>query len=125
MLLLVLSPPPTRRLDMLSSILTTSFFLGAVFASQSSPSVVCVAGQCLEGYTNTTSTCSFFVWVKSELTSSSWRDTVRVRRCNQPPLTSRRIYLHIQPCPSSSTPHVFKRINSRVTRIRCQCLSSP
>ncbi|KAL1947197.1 hypothetical protein VTO73DRAFT_14158 [Trametes versicolor] len=40
---------------MLSSILTTSFLLGAAFAAQtSSPTVVCVAGQCLEGFTNTT-----------------------------------------------------------------------
>ncbi|KAI0333135.1 hypothetical protein GY45DRAFT_1320075 [Cubamyces sp. BRFM 1775] len=47
---------------MLSSILTTSLlFAGAAFAAQASsasssnsPTVVCVAGQCLEGYTNTT-----------------------------------------------------------------------
>ncbi|KAH9890512.1 insulin-like growth factor binding protein [Cubamyces lactineus] len=47
---------------MLSSILTTSLlFAGAAIAAQassasssSSPAVVCVAGQCLEGYTNTT-----------------------------------------------------------------------
>lgn len=54
-LLLVLPPPSTRRLDMLSGILTTSFLFGAALAAQSSPTVVCVAGQCLEGYTNTTS----------------------------------------------------------------------
>ncbi|RDX41022.1 hypothetical protein OH76DRAFT_257034 [Lentinus brumalis] len=39
---------------MLSSIFMTSFLFGASFAAQSSPTVVCVAGQCLEGYTNTT-----------------------------------------------------------------------
>ncbi|CDO71899.1 hypothetical protein BN946_scf184940.g46 [Trametes cinnabarina] len=39
---------------MLSGILTTSFLFGAAFAAQSSPTVVCVAGQCLEGYTNAT-----------------------------------------------------------------------
>ncbi|TBU41363.1 insulin-like growth factor binding protein [Dichomitus squalens] len=39
---------------MLSSIFITSFLFGASFAAQSSPTVVCVAGQCLEGYTNTT-----------------------------------------------------------------------
>ncbi|PIL33018.1 hypothetical protein GSI_04467 [Ganoderma sinense ZZ0214-1] len=48
------SPTTTRRLDMLSSIFMTSFLFGASFAAQSSPTVVCVAGQCLEGYTNTT-----------------------------------------------------------------------
>ncbi|KAI0648425.1 hypothetical protein C8Q79DRAFT_955404 [Trametes meyenii] len=39
---------------MLSGILTTSFFFAAAAAAQSSPNVVCVAGQCLEGFTNTT-----------------------------------------------------------------------
>ncbi|KAI0688434.1 insulin-like growth factor binding protein [Cerioporus squamosus] len=39
---------------MLPSIFMTSFLFGASFAAQSSPTVVCVAGQCLEGYTNTT-----------------------------------------------------------------------
>ncbi|KAI8974261.1 hypothetical protein BD414DRAFT_424620 [Trametes punicea] len=39
---------------MLSSILTTSLLFGAAVAAQSSTNVVCVAGQCLEGYTNTT-----------------------------------------------------------------------
>ncbi|KAI0738016.1 insulin-like growth factor binding protein [Daedaleopsis nitida] len=39
---------------MLSSVFMTSFLFGASFAAQSSPTVICVAGQCLEGYTNTT-----------------------------------------------------------------------
>ncbi|KAI0355123.1 hypothetical protein OH77DRAFT_345436 [Trametes cingulata] len=39
---------------MLSGMLTISLLFGAAFAAQSSPTVVCVAGQCLEGFTNTT-----------------------------------------------------------------------
>ncbi|OAX36075.1 hypothetical protein K503DRAFT_744939 [Rhizopogon vinicolor AM-OR11-026] len=39
---------------MLSSILTATFAFGASVVAQSSSSVVCVAGQCLQGYSNTT-----------------------------------------------------------------------
>ncbi|KAH7911899.1 growth factor receptor domain-containing protein [Hygrophoropsis aurantiaca] len=39
---------------MLSSILAVSLALGASVVAQSSPTVLCVAGQCLQGYSNTT-----------------------------------------------------------------------
>lgn len=106
---------------MLSSILTTSFLLGAAFAAQtSSPTVVCVAGQCLEGFTNTTSAYTTVIArrVRAHLlqlarlcprlgpqpTCSCYRDSTRLRPTRLFFMTSLRPQAHQYPAHQGSMP---------------------
>ena len=91
-------------------------------AASSSPTVVCVAGQCLEGYTNTTSELSSFSYTKfPQPTPCSRRNPFCVWRTCHYPSFAGAIHLHIRPRAPPRHHHLLKRFGIIITRVRRQC----
>lgn len=85
---------------MWSTAFSLPLFIGASFAAQSTPTVVCVAGQCLQGLTNTTSAFSgdLAAFISDNLQSA--------RRCR--PLAHRPAFSsYLDSTRPQRTPHCF------------------